>query len=60
MPTIKHVWQIIQCGDYAFSIDLKDAYLYIPVVKHHCHCLQFVWKNTSHSGKFYLLGWTQP
>ena len=29
MPTIIHVWQLIQCGDYAFSIDLQDAYLHI-------------------------------
>ena len=37
MPTIRHVWQLIQHGDYAFSIDLQDAYLHIPIVKHH-HC----------------------
>ena len=35
MPTIRHIWQLIQHGDYAFSIDLKDAYLHIPFVKHH-------------------------
>ena len=37
MPTIRHVWQLIQHGDYVFSIDLQDAYLHIPIVKHH-HC----------------------
>ena len=42
MPNIRHVWQLIQHGDYAFSIDLQDAYLHIPIVKHH-HFLQFVW-----------------
>ena len=26
MPTIRHVWQLIQHGDYAFSIDLQHAY----------------------------------
>ena len=31
MSTGRHV----QCGDYAFSIDLQDAYLHIPIVKHH-------------------------
>ena len=42
---MRHVWQIIQCGNFAFSIDLQDAYLHIPVIKHH-HCfLQFVWHN---------------
>ena len=45
MPTIRHVWQLIQDDDYAFSIDLQDAYLHIPIVKHHCHFLQFVWHN---------------
>ena len=39
MPTIRHVWQLIEHGDYAFSIDLQDAYLYIPIAKHHCHLL---------------------
>ena len=37
MPTLKHARQLIQPGDYAFSIDLPDAYLHIPIVKHH-HC----------------------
>ena len=37
IPTIRHVWQLIQHGDYSFSIDLQDAYLHIPIVKHH-HC----------------------
>ena len=31
------MWQLIQPGDYAFSIDLKNAYLHIPIVKHHHH-----------------------
>ena len=39
MPTIRNVWQLIQHGDYVFSIDLQDAYLHIPIVKHHCHFL---------------------
>ena len=60
MPAIRHVQQLIQHGDYAFSIDLQDAHLHIPIVKHH-HCFydQF---DTTHliSGRFYLLGWPQP
>ena len=36
VPTIRHVQQLIQCADYVFSIDVKDAYLHIPFVKHHC------------------------
>ena len=62
MPTLKHVWQqLIQHGDYAFSIDLQDAYLHIPIVKHHCHCfLHFVWCNVPYQWKVYLLGLPQP
>ena len=43
MPTTKLVWQLIQLGNYVFSIDLKDAYLHIPIVKHHwCIFFNFV------------------
>ena len=37
MPTIRQVWLLLQQGDYAFSIDVKDSYLHIPIVKYHCH-----------------------
>ena len=60
MPTLKHVWQHIKYGDYAFSIDLQDAYLHIPIVKHHHHFLHFVWHNVPYQWKFYLLGLPQP
>ena len=43
MPTLKTVRQLIQQGDYAFSIDLQDAYLHVPIVKHHHQFLHFVW-----------------
>ena len=36
MLTMIHVWQLIQHGDYAFSIDL---HLHIHIVKHHHHFL---------------------
>ena len=39
VATIRHVWQLIQHGDYAFSIDLQDASLHIPIVKHHHYFL---------------------
>ena len=32
MPILKTVWQLIQQGDYAFSIDLQDAYLHVPLL----------------------------
>ena len=37
MPTIRHAQQLIQHGNYASSIDLQDAYLHIPIFKHHYH-----------------------
>ena len=48
MPTLKNVWQLIQQGDFAFSIDLQHAYLHIPIVKHHCHFLHSPQGDTVH------------
>ena len=57
MPTLRQVWQLIQHGDYAFSIDLQDAYLHIPIVKHH-HCFLCLFGIMCLiSGWSYLLGW---
>ena len=56
MPTLRHVWQLIQHGDYAFSIDLQNAFLHIPVVKHHCCFLHFVWHNVPYQWKVLPFG----
>ena len=56
MPTLKHVWQLIQHGDYALSIDLQDTYLHIPTVKYHCHFLHFVWHNVPYQWKVLPFG----
>ena len=56
IPTLKHVWQLIQQGDYAFSIDLQDAYLHVPIVKHHHHFLCFVWGNVPYQWKVLPFG----
>ena len=56
MPTPKHVWQLIQHGDYAFSIDLQDAYLHVPIVKHHLCFLHFVWHNVPYQWKVLPFG----
>ena len=42
MPTIEEGWQLIQQGNYAFFMDLKDAYLHIPIVNHHCFAICLV------------------
>ena len=47
MPSIRHIWQPIQFGDYAISIDLKDAYFQNTIAQDH-HFLQFVWQNMLH------------
>ena len=60
MPTIRHVQQLIQQGDYAFSINLQDAYLDISVVKHHHHFLWFVWLYMPYQWKVLPFGLVQP
>ena len=60
MPTLKTIRQLIQHGDFAFSIDLPDAYLHIPIVKHH-HCfLHFVWCNVPYQWKVLPFGLATP
>ena len=56
MPTLKHVGQLIQQGEFAFSIDLQDAYLHIPIVKHHHRFLHFVWHNVPYQWKVLPFG----
>ena len=56
MPTLKHVGQLIQQGDFAFSIDLQDAYLHVPIAKHHCHFLCFIWHNVPYQWKVLPFG----
>ena len=60
MPTLKTVWQLIQQGDYAFSIDLQDAYLHVPIVKHHRQFYVLFGIMCLISGGFYLLDLPQP
>ena len=45
MHTIRQVWYLIQQDDNAFSVDLKDAYLHICIVKYHYNFLWFVWHH---------------
>ena len=54
------VWQIIQQGDYAFSIHLKDAYFHIPIVKHHHSFLYLFHKINIINGRFCLLAGYGP
>ena len=54
MPTSTHMWQLIQQGDYVFSIDLQDTYLHIPIVKHHHHFYDLFGTICHISGRLYL------
>ena len=56
MPTLKTVRQLIQQSDYAFSIDLQDAYLHVPIVKHHHQFLHFVWHNVPYQWRVLPFG----
>ena len=56
MPALKNVWQLIQQSDFAFSVDLEDAYLHVPIVKHHHHFLCFVWHNVPYQWKVLPFG----
>ena len=56
LSIIKQVWLLIQQGDYTFSIDLKHAYLHIPISKCHHHLLWFVWQHKPYRWKVLPVG----
>ena len=60
MLTIRHAWQDIQCGDYAFSLDVQDDYLHICIVSIIIISYNLFGTICLISGRFYLLGWPQP
>ena len=60
MPTLKTVWQLIQQGDYAFSIDLQDAYYMFPLLSIIAGFYIFFGVMCLISGGFYLLDLPQP
>ena len=53
IPTLKmqEVWQLIQQGDYAFSVYHKDTYLHIADVEYHCQFLQLAWEKKHYQWK---------
>ena len=61
MPTLKRVWQLIQQGDYTFSIDLQDDLIYMfPLLS--IIVVSYVLSGIMCliNGRFYLLGLPQP
>ena len=39
-----------------YFLFFMDDYLHIPIVRHHCHFLQFVWQNKPYQWKVLSLG----
>ena len=60
MPTLKTVRQLIQQGDYAFSIDLQDAYYMFPLLSIIASFYVLFGIMCLISGGFYLLDLPQP
>ena len=51
MPTMRQVLQCIQQNDYAFSIDVRDTYLHIPIVKQHRCCFTVCFQHKPNQWK---------
>ena len=45
MPTICDVCQLLQAGDWAVCLDLRDARFHIPVYRHPRRFLMFCWRG---------------
>lgn len=45
METLQTALHLLQKGNYLVSVDLKDAYLSIPIYHQHRKYLRFIWKN---------------
>ena len=56
METIQHVCQLINPGDYLTSIDLRDAFLHVPMHQSSRKFLQFRWRDRLHQFKVLPFG----
>ena len=45
MDTVKDVAILLRPGDWAVSIDLKDAYFHVPIHRKSRHLLRFMWRK---------------
>jgi hypothetical protein len=48
MEGIHMLRDLLKQDDYLVKIDLKDAYLTVPIWKSHQKYLRFIWKGTLH------------
>ena len=56
METIQHVCQLINPGDYLTSIDLRDAFLHVPMHQSSRKFLQFRWRDRLYQFKVLPFG----
>jgi len=48
MATVRSVANAIRPGDFAVSLDLKDAYLHVPILPSHRRFLKFIFKGQTY------------
>jgi hypothetical protein len=48
MASVSTMAKMIQDGDWATSIDLKDAFFHVPIHRLHMWFLRFIWRGTSY------------
>ena len=56
METAKSVRLAIRPGDFFVSLDLKDAYLQVPVHPHSSRYLRFVWQGKVYQFEVFCFG----
>ena len=56
MATVRTVAESIRQGDWAVSLDLKDAYLHVPILKKHRKFLSFAFKGQCYQFKVLPFG----
>jgi mRNA-degrading endonuclease HigB of HigAB toxin-antitoxin module len=56
MDTLSKVLNLVQKGDWAFTLDLKDAYFHIPIFKKHRKFLRFCIKGQVYQFKALCFG----
>ncbi|XP_041350669.1 uncharacterized protein LOC121369684 [Gigantopelta aegis] len=56
METVQSVRALLQVGEWAASIDLKDAYLHVPIHRDFWKCLRFLYDSRAYEFQVLPLG----
>ena len=56
IASLKDVSQTLRKGDWAVTIDLKDAYLHVPIASEHRRFLRFWWRGNKFQFRRHLFG----